>query len=167
MNKKIKISIVIIAIIVLAIAVFIGLSLKTNIIKIGDNKKVELYEEPVKNMIEGIQNLDENKYNSAFPDFIKYKVTKDQINEIMNNYIEMCGEDIKISYEIVAKEDISEKNLKEIQDNIKIYYDHTCNVTKGYRIEVKRIIKGKNSEQETINPMKIYEIEGKWYSIAF
>ncbi|HOZ54597.1 MAG TPA: hypothetical protein PK993_00915 [Clostridia bacterium] len=167
MNKKIKISIIIIAIIILAISVVIGLSLKSNIIILGNTKKVELYEEPVKNMIEGIQNLDENKYNSAFPEFIKYKITKEQINEIMNNYIQMCGEDIKISYEIVAKEDISENNLKVIQDNIKIYYDHTCSVTKGYRLEVKRIIKGKDSEQEIINPMKIYEIEGKWYSIAF
>ena len=53
MNKKIKISIIIIAIIILAISVIIGLSLKSNVIKLGNTKKVELYEEPVKNMIEG------------------------------------------------------------------------------------------------------------------
>lgn len=36
----------------------------------------EAYEEPIKNMIEGIQNTDVEKYMNAFPEFLNLKIAK-------------------------------------------------------------------------------------------
>lgn len=128
---------------------------------------VESYEEPIKNMIEGIQNTNVEKYMSAFPAFIDYKVTQSELDEMMNAYIEMYGQDIKVSYEIAGKEEISKEKLSEIQNNIKTYYNHECIVTKGYKLYVKKTVKGIKDEQTTSSIINVYEIDGSWYSIAF
>lgn len=130
-------------------------------------KATETYEEPIKNMTEGIQNTNIEKYMSAFPDFIDYKVTQSDLDEMMNVYIEKYGQDIKISYEITQKEEITGNKLSEIQDNIKTYYNHECSVTKGYKLNVSRTVKGIKDQQTTSSIINVYEIDGKWYSITF
>lgn len=132
-----------------------------------ENKGIEPYEEPIKNMIEGMQNTNLEQYKKAFPDFIDYQVTQKDLDEMMNVYIEMYGQDIKISYEIKEKEEMPSSKLSEIQENIKIYFNHECNVSKGYKLQVNKTIKGIKDQQLTQTTINVYEIDGNWYLITF
>lgn len=137
----------------------------------GCGKKEETknneYEEPIKNMFNGIQNTDLDMYLSAYPDFINYKITQSNLNEIMNVYISMYGQDIKISYETKNAEEISKEDLATVQENVKIYYNKECKVEQGYNVEIEKTIKGNKDQQITITHINVYKIDGKWYTINF
>lgn len=160
-SKKIVKSLLIVMMLIMVITLLAGCGKKK------DENKAEEYEQPIKNLMEGIQNTNVDQYSSAFPDFIDYKVKQKDLDDMMRAYIQLYGQDIKISYEIKEKEDISSEKLAELKENIKIYYEHDCNVTKGYKVEVLKTIKGSSDQQVTTSMYNVYEIDGQWKTITF
>lgn len=127
----------------------------------------EAYEEPIKNMIEGIQNTDVEKYMNAFPEFLNLKIAQKDLDELMNTYIELYGQGIQISYEITNKQEIPNEKLVEMQENIKKYFEHECTIKKGYKLEISQTVKGSKDQNISDKTIDVYEIDGKWYIISF
>lgn len=129
--------------------------------------EIQPYEEPIKNMIEGMQNTNIEQYMSSLPDFIDYKMTQEKLEQIMNDYEIQYGENVKISYKIIDKQEVKAEKIKEVQENIEMYFEHNCDVTKGYKLNVKQKIEGSKQESEVEMNINVYEIDGKWYRITF
>ena len=135
----------------------------------GNKEKAEKaeYEEPIKNMFDGMTSANLDTYMKAFPDFINYEITQEELTKMMNVYTTMYGQDVKISYEIEKSERLTSTKLAEVTENIKTYYDYDCTITKGYRLTIKRTAKGSLDENSSSIDANVYKIDGKWYTISF
>ena len=72
-----------------------------------------------------------------------------------------------MSYKILDKKDISEEDLREMEEEVKESFGKEIRITKGYKLGVEITTKGDKAEDKEEDVFKVYEIDGKWYMLAF
>lgn len=125
------------------------------------------YEEPIKNMIEGLTEANSSKFLKAFPSFISDYMGDIFTDEYLENTLETAeeeyGENIKMSYEITDKTEIEEEDLRKMEEDIKTNFDEDIKITKGYELGIKVTTKGDDAEDTEEDEFNVYEVDGKWY----
>lgn len=138
-----------------------------------DEKKAETdsYEQPVKNMIEGLSEANADKFLKAFPEYIseqmKLVFTEDYLKETVKKAEEEYGANLKMSYKITDKADIVEEDLREMEEEVKESFGKEIKISKGYKLGVEVTTKGDDTEDKEVDEFKVYEVDGKWYMLAF
>lgn len=132
---------------------------------------VEAYEEPIKNFVEGLEAANSEKFLKAFPEFLaEYmadSITDEDLKDMLADAEEEYGANIKMSYKVTDKTEISEEDLKEMQEEMATYYDEEVTVSKGYELEVEITTKGDDSEETETDTLEVYELDGKWCILGF
>ncbi len=139
------------AIIIAAAAVAIGLIVWLIIVLLGGG-----YEKPIKNYIKALENKDVDLFvDSVTPseslgalDTLSESSAKSQYSRIVNNLINKYGEDYKISYEILEKNEMSSKK--------------TFGLFEGYTLKVKFTVAGSKKEGSVTRAVTVIKIDGKW-----
>ena len=164
-NNKILKIFTVLAVMIVSICMLTGCEKKES----GKENKVEqeAFEEPIKNLVEGLGEANSQKLLSAFPSFIsdimKDIFTDEQLKGVIDETKTEYGDNMKMTYSITNKEEISEEDLKTMQDDVKTTYNQEITITKGYSVEAKITTKGDNKEDVEDENFKVYEIDGKWY----
>lgn len=104
----------------------------------------------------------EDEYDMDVDDVI------DNYEDVYENVIEYLeddyGKDIKVDYKITDEDELSEKKLKRISDNLKDEYNiPKKSVTKGYKIDLEITIKGDDDEDTDETTLYAVKIDGDWY----
>ncbi len=164
-------SVTVLAVIIMSIGLLTGCEMKFG--NKDEKNKTEAYEEPVKNLIEGLAEANSEKFLNAFPPFIsnneymKNTFTNEYLQGVLEKAQEDYGANITMSFKVTNKEEISEENIKNKEEDIKSYYNEEVTITKGYKLNTEITTKGDNEEDTDIGEFEVYEIEGKWYIIDF
>lgn len=165
-NKSIFKCVAVLTVMIMSICMLTGCEMKIGGKK-DEEKKVESYEEPVKNLVEGLGEANAEKFLSAFPSFIsdymKDIFSDEYLKETLKEAEEDYGANIKMSYEVTNKEDISEDDIKSMQEDMKSYYNQDVTISKGYKLDVEITTKGDDSEDKDTDSFDVFEIDGKWY----
>ena len=134
--------------------------------KKDDNK----YEQPIKNMVEGLSEANSSKFLSAFPpffsDYMKDIFSDDYLKSVIDEQKENFGDNITMSYKVTKTEEISKEDLESKQKNILDTYGKEVSITKGYKLDVEITTKGDQKEDVDTDNMEVYEIDGNWYMIG-
>ena len=142
-----------------------------NLNKKDKNAEVEAYEQPVKNVVEGLVEANSEKFLKAFPDYIsdqmKTMFTEEYLKATVSKAEEEYGANIKMTYKVLDKNDISEEDLREMEEEVKESFGKEIRITKGYKLGVEITTKGDKAEDKEEDVFKVYEIDGKWYMLAF
>ncbi len=166
-NKRNIKLIAIFALLILSMQMLTGCEIGKFNSKKDQEKAVEAYEEPIRNMIEGLSETNSGKLLNAFPDFITEYMKDIYTNEFLESTLDKAkeefGANIKLSYKITDKKDLEEKDLKQVEESIKKNFDKEIKITKGYEVEVEVTTKGDEAEDTEKDAFKVYEVDGKWY----
>lgn len=125
------------------------------------------YEEPIKNMIEGLSEANSSKFLKAFPSFIsdymKDIFTDKYLETTLKTAEEEYGKNVKMTYKITDKTEIDSDELKEMEEAVKTNFDKEIKITKGYELGIEVTTKGDDEEDTETDEMNVYEIDGNWY----
>ena len=167
-NKRLIKALTIMLVMIMSVVLLSGCETTSN--KDKNKNETQAYEEPVKNMIEGLSEANSEKFLKAFPDFIssymKTMFTDDYLSETVKKAEEEYGSNLTMSYKVTDKKDISEEALKEMQDEVKESFNKEINISEGYVLTVEVTTKGDNDEDTETDDFKVYEIDGNWYLLA-
>ncbi|MBQ4322692.1 MAG: zinc ribbon domain-containing protein [Clostridia bacterium] len=78
---------------------------------------------------------------------------------------EKYGEGLRITYDILDENDLSKKELAEINEDLEDVYG--LEATAGVEIEVEMSFEGEDDEYSDTTTMIIVEIDGEWYVYPF
>lgn len=134
------------------------------------------YKKPIKNMVNGFNDGDEEVYCDALPDFLikkydkadddYYKNVREKIKNQVKSWEESkvydLGDDIEVSYKILDKIEYNDDELESVQSLIKSMYDKKVEVTKGYNVALLLTIEGEDGEFSEPAITQVYKIDGKW-----
>ena len=82
----------------------------------------------------------------------------------MEEFEDEYGKNIKMSYKVTDKSELSDKKLKNIQEGLKDNYDiPKKSVKEGYKVDVDMTIKGKDDEDTNDTEFYIVKIGSGWY----
>ncbi len=133
--------------------------------KKADN--VEGYEQPIKYLVEGLSEANSEKFLKAFPGFISEQVKQyfdaDYLQTALDRAEDEYGANVKMTYKVTGKEEISEDDLKDMAEDVKDSYDEEVEITKGYVVDVEITTKGDDTEDTEEDSFDVYEIGGNWY----
>lgn len=89
---------------------------------------------------------------------------KDLHKTIIRTLEDSYGDDIKISYKITDKDDVSKKDLDTMKDHLKSAYDiPKKSVTDACEFDVEMKIKGDDDEDTDDATLYAVKIDGDWY----
>lgn len=135
------------------------------------NNGVAAYEEPVKNLVEGLAEANSEKFLNAFPsfisDYVKDIFTDEYMKTVLDSSKETYGDNLTMSYKVTKTEEISEEDIKSEQEEVKETYGKDATITKGYKLTVEVTTKGTEKEDTDSDEYEVYEIDGKWCLIDF
>ena len=137
------------------------------------------YKSAIDNYFEGFEDTNAKKIMKAMPecqieyleeslkDYSKFDSLAEYfeylLEEALNKIEDEYGDDISISYEIKDKEELSEKELKDIRKRLENNYDNDdVKVTKGYEVEITAEIKGDDNSDEEDITVKVAKVDGDW-----
>lgn len=137
------------------------------------------YKSAIDNYFEGFEDTNAKKFMKAMPecqieyleeslkDYSKFDSLAEYfeylLEEALNKIEDEYGNDISISYEIKDKEELSEKELKDIRKRLENNYDNDdVKVTKGYEVEITAEIKGDDNSDEEDITVKVAKVDGDW-----
>ena len=137
------------------------------------------YKSAIDNYFEGFEDTNAKKFMKAMPecqieyleeslkDYSKFNSLAEYfeylLEEALNKIEDEYGDDISISYEIKDKEELSEKELKDIRKRLENNYDNDdVKVTKGYEVEITAEIKGDDNSDEEDITVKVAKVDGDW-----
>ncbi len=137
------------------------------------------YKSAIDNYFEGFEDTNAKKFMKAMPecqieyleeslkDYSKFNSLAEYfeylLEEALNKIEDEYGDDISISYEIKDKEELSEKELKDIRKRLENNYDNDdVKVTKGYEVEITAVIKGDDNSDEEDITVKVAKVDGDW-----
>lgn len=123
------------------------------------------YKTPIKNMLKGIQNADAKTYMKALPDY-KFDDTDDSLEFYQNMIKEKhdslenkYGKNLKISYDIVQKEKLTESVLN---DNYGLFKDSDIKISKGYSLKLNIEVKGDSGSSVKSYIFNVAKVNGDW-----
>lgn len=159
-NKSFIKILIVLTILVVSVGMLMGCGINKN------EEKIPEYEEPVKSFIEGMSEANSEKFLNAFPEFLskymKQSFTNDSLNEILEDAKEEYGEDLKMTYKIADKKELSEEELKQQKENLKENYGQEVSIEEGYKLTVEITTKGNKKEETDSDEFLVYKIDGKW-----
>lgn len=137
------------------------------------------YKSAIDNYFEGFEDTNAKKFMKAMPecqieyleeslkDYSKFDSLTEYfeycLEEALNKIEDEYGDDISISYEIKDKQELSEKELKDIRKRLENNYDNDdVKVTKGYEVEITAEIKGDDNSDEEDITVKVAKVDGDW-----
>lgn len=173
-NKSILKFVAVLTVMIMSIGMLTGCEMKSLKEKESNVKNATsqgAYEEPVKNLVEGLGEGNAEKFLNAFPDFItsymKDIFTDEYLQETLKDAEEDYGANIKMSYKVTKTTELSGDDLKSMQEDVKTNYGEEVNITKGYKLDVEITTKGDKSEDVDTDSFKVYEINEKWCIVDF
>lgn len=108
----------------------------------------------------------EDEYDVDLDDMIDD--AEDNYDELMEYYEEEYGSNIKVSYDVLDKKELSEKKVKKIASALKDQYDIDKDaLTKVYELEVELEIKGSEDDDSSGTELIVAKIDGDWYLISY
>ena len=132
------------------------------------------YKTPIENMIKVMEDGDgdamrnmlaksqidamENVY-SLFDEDGMDKYFDDAAESVHDGLVDQYGDNFKISYEIIDKEELDSDELSDIEDSYSYLSD--SKVTAGYKLEVKMTIKG-DEEKTDKDEITVVKVDGDW-----
>lgn len=129
--------------------------------------KIEAYEEPLENIINGLVKADSETFLKAFPDFIVVHMQDIYTDEYLEGVAKVLkdeyGDNVKMSYKIKEKIDIDADALRNVENEMRNNFEKKVTITRGYELKVDVTTKGKNAEDTKDDVFKVFEIDGKWY----
>lgn len=167
-NKRLIKALTIMLVMMMSIVLLSGCEIGSK--KDKDKNEIQDYEQPVKNMVEGLSEANSEKFLKAFPDFIsdymKTMFTDDYLSQTIEKAEEEYGSNLTMSYKVTDKKDISDSELQETQEEVKESFNKEVKFDKGYVLTVEITTKGDNDEDTETDDLKVYEIDGAWYLLA-
>lgn len=165
-NTKVLKVIAIIAMLVMSMYMLTGCG-KSDSKNEKEADKVEGYEQPIKYLVEGLSEANSEKFLKAFPEFISEQVKQyfddDYLKTALDRAEDEYGANVKMTYKVTGKEEISEDDLKDMAEDVKDSYDEEVEITKGYVVDVEITTKGDDTEDTEEDSFDVYEIGGNWY----
>lgn len=166
-KRKLKLIMVVIAM-VLCVSILAGCDSNKEEDKKSENNVADTsMEAPIENLIKGLESANSQKVLRAFPPFISDNITEiytdEYLQETLKETEEEYGKNIKMSYEIVNKTEISQDELDREEKNVETNFGEAVEFGKGYKVEVKITTKGDNREETLNDVFDVYELDGKWY----
>lgn len=138
-------------------------------------------EDVVKNQVKAINKAKVSYALKVMPKGIAKEIKKDddkieEMEEAMEKTKELLkdryGKNVKMSYKILDKEKIDKDDIEDYEDDyndaIEEYNEENdtklkdVKISKGYKLEVKYIIKGKDDKDSNISSVTVLKINGKW-----
>ncbi len=91
----------------------------------------------------------------------------DQLDEGYDDMLEEVeeefGDNIKFSYKVTDKEELSKKKLNDLKDTYKEAGLAKKNITKAYKLEVEVTVKGSDDKDSEEIDLVVFKYKGKWY----
>lgn len=168
-NKSILKIIAIFAVLLMSMSMLTGCELgkKSSNEKSDENAEQTSYEEPIKNLVEGLSEANAEKFLKAFPSYVGEYMENIFTDEYLKSTLQEAesdfGANIKMSYKVTNKEDISEEDMKQMEEEVKENFDKEIDITKGYTLDVEITTKGDNTEDKEEDIFNVYEVDGNWY----
>lgn len=129
------------------------------------------YENLLEGYIKAYTEADLNEVHNVFPPFyVEY--SKDQLTqEYLENQVKKLktqyGDDVKITYELTDKKQLTEKELKSLNENMARIYNSKENASECYRYEGNLITKGSLKEyKSSLSSMGYCKYNNTWYLVA-
>lgn len=108
----------------------------------------------------------EDKYDADIDDMIEE--AEDNFDDMMDYYEEQFGGNIKVSYKIEDKKELSDRKLEGIAEALADKYDiNEDKVTAGYELDVEMTIEGSDDEDEDDSEITVIKYNGKWYAVSW
>ena len=169
-NKRSFKIIAIFAVLVMSMCMLTGCEIGKKSSSDKTSDKVETtgsYEEPVKNLVEGLAEANADKFLKAFPSYVSEYMEDIFTDEYLQSTLKEAesdyGANIKMSYKVTNKEDLSEEDMSQMEKEVKENFDKQIDITKGYMLDVEVTTKGDNSEDTETDIFNVYEVDGNWY----
>lgn len=137
------------------------------------------YKKPIDKMFKAFEDGDGKALMSIYPDVLiesddfednikdaDYDSVKEYFEEQAEKFTDQLeeeyGKDLKISYKIEDKDELSNKKLKDIKDSLKAQGAKNVKVTKGYELDLEIKIKGDDDDDEDDLEIIVAKVNGQW-----
>ena len=130
----------------------------------------------VKTLFASIEKGDAEKMLSLFPEEVLEAMEEnlgdedevleyfeDAMDSLMDEFEDMYGDDIKITYEIEDEDELDEDDIDEIIDFYEEYLDADLDIEAAYELEVEATIEGEDDDDTDEMTIFVIKIDGKWY----
>ena len=108
----------------------------------------------------------EDEYDLDIDEMIEE--AEENADDMMDFYEEEYGDNIRVSYKITKKKELSDKKLEGIAEALADAYDlDEDKFTSAYELDVEMTIKGSEDDDEEENEMTVIKYAGKWYAITW
>ena len=135
------------------------------------------YKGPIKNYYKAINKESGKAYLKTMPEFvIEYRDideddADDDMKDMLDDYQSMVGKNPDLSYEILAKTEITEVALenytKQYNQRYEEELDDECEVEEGYVVLLKVTVKGSREKKEFFTTHTVLNIDGDWYLYSY
>ncbi len=137
----------------------------------GSKEASAAYEQPIKYLVEGLEQTSAKTFLKAFPPFLGDMMdgifTDEYLSSIIEESLEEFGDNIKMTYKVTDKEELTDEDLKEMEEEVKESFGEEIDITKGYEVKVELTTKGDDSEKTEKDSFEVFEIDGNWYVLDF
>ena len=137
------------------------------------------YKKPIDNLFNAMEDGDGKSLMKIYPDVLlecddfedkikdmDYDDAEEYFDEIADQLNDVAeedyGKDIKISYKVTDKDELSSKKLKDIKDSLKEQGAKNVKVTAGYEVDMEVKIKGDDDEDEDDMTIVVAKVNGQW-----
>ena len=168
----ILIALVIVAVVIICCMIFGGGNYKTplnNFVKVcekGDGKAFKNMIMVSDKEIEAIEKVLDLAGEGDFDDYCQK-----QAEDIQENVQDKYGDNVKVSYDIVKKEEIEEDELKNLNKKSSLFgllkSKDDVKITKAYKLSVKFDIEGEDDESTQEEEFTVAKYDGKWVFTDF
>ena len=108
----------------------------------------------------------EEEYEVDIDDIIDQ--AEDSFDDMMDYYEEEYGDNIRVSYKVEDKKELSSRKLKGIAEALADAYDmDEDDFTAAYELDVEMTIKGSESDDDSDAEITVIKYKGKWYAISW
>lgn len=108
----------------------------------------------------------EEEYDADIDDMIEE--AEDNFDDMMDYYEEQYGDNIRVSYKVDKKKELSDRKLEGIAEALADKYDiDEDKVTAGYELDVELSIKGSEDDDENETEITVIKYKGKWYAVSW
>ena len=135
------------------------------------NKSSRTVEDLMDEYVEAYTKADVELAKDIFPPFYneyaKDMLTKERLEQALENAKEEYGDDFHITYEITKKTKMTDEELKEINDKMATRYNAKEEASECYKFEGTITFTGSKFEDpDPISTMKYCNYNGAWYLIG-
>ena len=161
----------IVGVAVIAVALIIIIAIIASIASSG-------WKKPIKNFFKGIENTNVETYlktmSEAKIDYLDemyddYEESQEEwLEDTMDTLEDDFGKNVKFSYKIVEKEEMKNRDLKDIEETYEEIYEEKVDVSKGYEVDVEYSIKGKEDKEKDLDAtFYVVKVDGEWVLEGF